>query len=164
MVVTYRSINKIRFPVYELPSGNWQRTDGLLFLDDKILDDSNMSGDTLGMRRLQTPHKNLFPLKNQVDNLRGVLKSNTKHFIDSNGHAFIYEKSEFCKLKYYRIDKVKQKDTASLLKLTGVKNPFVIPRPPAEEMRYAGVLHFGELPWVLYEYSEDRREDTRRKV
>lgn len=165
MVVTYRSTNKIRFPVYELPSGNWQKTDGLLFLDGKILDDANMSGDTLGMRRLQTPHyKQLHPLKHQIDNLRGILKTKCKHFIDSNGHAFIYEKTEFCKLKYYRIDEVKQKETASILKLVGVKNPFIIPRPPAEEMRYAGVLHFGELPWVLYEYSEDRREDTRRKV
>ena len=54
------------------------------------------------------------------------------------------------------------KDTCSLLKLDGVKQPFVIPRPPAVEMRYAGILHHGPMPWVLY--SEDRREDTRRKV
>ena len=84
--------------------------------------------------------------------------------IDTNGIPFIYEKTEFCKLKYYKIKSIVQKDTASLLKLDGVKNSFVIPRPPADDMRYAGVLHYGALPWVLYEYSEDRREDTRRKV
>ena len=116
------------------------------------------------MRRLQTPHKNIFPLKQQIDNFRGIVKSKDKTFIDTNGTPFIYEKTEFCKLKYYRIKSVIQRDTCSLLKLDGVKQPFVIPRPPAEEMRYAGILHYGPMPWALYEYSEDRRDDTRRKV
>lgn len=164
MVVQYKSINKVRFPVYPLLSGDWDRRDGLLFLGDQILDDKNMPGDTLGIRRLQSPHKNIRPLKQQIDNFRGLLKSNGKHFIDTNGAPFIYEKTEFCKLKYYKIKSIVQKDTCSLLKLYGVKQPFVIPRPPASEMRYAGVLHYGPMPWVLYEYSEDRREDTRRKV
>ncbi len=164
MVIQYKNVNKLRFPVYILPSGNWERQDGLLFLDGAIVDDKNMRGDTLGLRRLQTPHKNLYALKHQVDDFRGVIKSNEKQFIDTNGIPFIYEKTEFCKLKYYRIKSIVQKDTVSLLKLHGVKQPFVIPRPPASDMRYAGVLHYGTLPWVLYEYSEDRREDTRRKV
>jgi len=164
MVIQYKSLNKIKFPVYVLPSGNWDRQDGLLFLDGKIVDDRNMSGDTLGMRRLQTPHKNIFPLKQQIDNFRGIVKSKDKTFIDTNGTPFIYEKTEFCRLKYYRIKSVTQRDTCSLLKLDGVKQPFVIPRPPAEDMRYAGILHYGPMPWVLYEYSEDRRDDTRRKV
>ena len=75
MVIQYSSINKIRFPVYELPSGNWNRQDGLLFLDGQIVDDKNQAGDTLGLRRMQTPHKNLLPLKNQVDTFRGIVKS-----------------------------------------------------------------------------------------
>ena len=164
MVIQYKNVNKLRFPVYNLPSGNWDRQDGLLFLDGQIVDDRNMTGDTLGLRRLQTPHKSLYSLRQQVEDFRGVIKSNEKHFIDTNGILFIYEKTEFCKLKYYRIKSIVQKDTVSLLKLHGVKQPFVIPRPPASDMRYAGVLHYGTLPWVLYEYSEDRREDTRRKV
>ena len=69
MVIQYKSLNKIKFPVYVLPSGNWDRQDGLLFLDGKIVDDRNMSGDTLGVRRLQTPHKNVFPLKHNVQRL-----------------------------------------------------------------------------------------------
>ena len=158
------NLNEIRWPVYVLHSDEIEERDGLLFCDTQIVDDKNMTGESLGLRRLQTPHKNLFSLKNQIDNFRGMVKSKEKHFIDTNGIPFIYEKTEFCKLKYYRIKRVIQKDTSSLLKLDGVKSAFVIPRPPAEEMRYAGILHYGELPWVLYEYSEDRREDTRRKV
>ena len=100
MVIQYKNINKVRFPVYVLSSGNWDRRDGLLFLDTQIVDDKNMDGDTLGIRRLQTPHKNLYPLKHQIDNFRGLVKSKDKHFIDTNGIPFIYEKTEFCKLKY----------------------------------------------------------------
>lgn len=164
MVIQYKNINKVRFPVYEMPSGNWSRQDGLLFLDSYIVDDKNMPGDTLGIRRIQTPHKNLCTLNKQLDNFRALIKSNSKYFIDTNGAPFIYEKTEFCKLKYYKIKSVRQKSSASLLYLWGVKNPFVIPRPPATEMQYAGVLHYGSLPWVLYEYSEEQLKDTRRKV
>ena len=104
MVIQYKSINKIRFPVYAMPSGNWYRQDGLLFLDDKILDDRNMGGDTLGIRRLQTPYKNLQELHHQLDNFRGILKSRSKYFVDSYGIPFIYEKSEFCKLIGERLE------------------------------------------------------------
>ena len=72
MIIQYKGINKIKFPVYELSNGNWERIDGLLFLDGKILDDKNQIGDTLGLRRLQTPHKNIMPLKSQIDTFRAV--------------------------------------------------------------------------------------------
>ena len=164
MIIQYKGINKIKFPVYELSNSNWERIDGLLFLDGKILDDKNQIGDTLGLRRLQTPHKNIMPLKSQIDTFRGVIKSNCKHFIDTNGIPFIYEKTEFCKLKYYKIKNIVQKDTCSLLKLDKVKNSFIIPRPPHIDMKYAGVLHYNGLPWVLYDYAEEKLKDTRRKI
>jgi len=164
MVVQFKTINKVKFPVYILGSGNWSRSDGLLFLDGEIVDDKNMPGDTLGIRRIQTPHKNIYRLKSKIDDLRGLLKANSKHFIDSNGIPFIYEKTQFCKLKDYRIKNVVKKDTACLLYLWGVKAPFVIPRPPPEDIRYAGVLHFHGLPWILYDYAEASRKETRKKV
>ena len=49
MAITYRDIKLVAFPVYALPSGNWYGQDGLLFLDDKILDDKNMKGELLEM-------------------------------------------------------------------------------------------------------------------
>jgi len=164
MVIQYKTINKVRFPVYVMPNYNWDKQDGLLFLEGQIIDDSNMSGDTLGIRRLQTSHKNLFPLRHQIDNFRGLLKCGSNTFVDTNGTPFIYEKSEFCSLKYYKIQSVQQKETASVLTLQNVKTRFVVPRPPAPEARYAGVLHYGRVPWVLYEYSETLLKDTRRKV
>ena len=164
MVISYRNILKVRFPVYQLNSGNWERQDGLLFIEGSIVDDKNMPGDTLGIRRLQTPHKNLYELRSQIDTLRGILKSTDSHFIDSNGMPFIYEKSKFCKLKYYKIKRVIRKEDCSLLVLANVKQHFVVPRPPSDDVLYAGLLHYGDLPWILYNYAEERPLDTRRKV
>ena len=65
-----------------------------------------MEGDTLGIRRLQTPHKNLQELNHKLDDFRGILKSVIKNFIDSNGIPFIYEKSQYCTIKIYRIKRI----------------------------------------------------------
>ena len=37
-------------------------------------------------------------------------------------------------------------------------------KPPAAGMEWAGILHLHGLPWMLYEYSDTKLKDTRRKV
>lgn len=164
MVVTYNSLNKVKFPVYVLPSGNWSRADGLLFLDGELVDDRNMPGETLGIRRVQTPYKKLLPLRKQITSHHGLIKQVSKTFIDSNGTPFIYEKTKMCKLSYYKIRRVDRKEVASLIWLKGINFPFTVPRPPEDGMLWAGVLHFHGLAWMLYEYSETKKPDTRRKI
>jgi len=164
LIVTYKEIKKIKFPVYILPNSNWEIVDGLLLLDNVVLDDKNMPGATLGIRRLQTPFLELVPLKHSIDSLIGILKQTSKSFIDSNGTPFIYQKTMNSYLKYYKIRKIELKDVASVLWLKDINFPFTIPRPPPAEKTWAGVLHMGGLPWLLYEYSEERLKDTRRKV
>ena len=50
MVITYKTVNKLKFPVFLLSSSNWHLADGLLFLDEKLLDDRNMPGDSMDRR------------------------------------------------------------------------------------------------------------------
>ena len=165
MIVTYQDIKKLTFPVFILPNSNWQLVDGLLLLDNIVLDDKNMPGATLGIRRLQTPFTEIVPLKHSIDSLIGILKQqNNKSFIDSKGTPFIYQKTRNATLKHYKIRKIEQKEVASILWLKGVKQPFTIPRPPPVGKTWAGVLHLGRWPWLLYEYSEEKSKDTRRKV
>ena len=161
---TYNDVLRVTFPVFQLPSDNWSCSDGLLFIENQIVDDRNMRGDSLGIRRLQTPHKNLLPLKRSLLNLTGVIKQNTSTFIDSNGFPFVYEKTIWCKLKYYKIRKIERKEIASVLWLHGVTAPSVIPRPPHGEMKWAGMIHFNDDPWLLYEYAEEKLKDSKRKV
>ena len=164
MIVTYRQISQIAFPVFRLPSGNWQLIDGLLFLDHLIIDDRNMPGRTLGARRLQTEHENLVPLKHCLDSHLAIIKQGTRYFVDNNGKPFIYEKTKLCSLKYYKIRKVEQKTVASILWLKDLRRPFTIPRPPPSECTWAGLLHLNGLPWMLYDYSEEQQANGRRKV
>lgn len=164
MVITLKNYKKIRFPVYKIDSFNYERVDGLLFIDNKLVDDKNMKGETLGVRRIQTPHTDLYVLNKKIDTLIGILKQDSKTFIDSNGVPFIYEKTKFCKLKYHRIHKIELKESQSLLWLKGINFPMHIPRPPAYAMKWAGLLYYENLPWLLYEYSEDKKKDRRKKV
>ena len=164
MIVTYKEIKKIEFPVFILPNSNWELIDGLLLIDNQVVDDKNMPGASLGIRRLQTHFTELVPLRHSIDSLIGILKQSTKYFIDSKGTPFIYQKTMNSSLKYYKIRKVELKEKASVLWLKDVNSPFTIPRPPPRELTWAGVLHIGGLPWLLYEYSEEKLKDTRRKV
>jgi len=164
MVVTYKTTNKVQFPVFLLGSGNWSKADGLLFLDSDILDDKNQKGETLGARRMQTPHKNLYNLKRMVSSHNGILKQNTRYFIDNKGMPFIYEKTKFAKLQYLKIKEVQLKDTAALIRVKGYNSPFTVPRPPTAGYEWAGILHLNGFPWMIYEYSETKLKDTRKKV
>lgn len=164
MVITFRTVSKIQFPVFILPASNWSEKDGLVTIEGKLVDDKNMPGETLGIRRLQTPFKNLLPLRKSVNDLIGVLKQRKNTFVDSDGNVFIYQKTKFTSLKYYKIRKIEQKTVASVLWLKGVNFPFKVIRPPLPEATWAGVLHLNSLPWLLYEYSEDFKSTTKRKI
>jgi len=164
MVITYRTIKKVAFPVFILPSGDWYEKDGLLYTENRLIDDRNMPGDTLGKRRIQTPMRDILPLRKSLNSHIGIIKQTTRYFIDSKGRPFIYEKSRSCSLKYFKIKEVELKGTASILKVKGVSFPFVVPRPPTSGMTWAGILHLGSMPWLLYEYSGEKLRDTRRKV
>jgi len=164
MVITFRDFKLIQFPAFLLKSGNWDMQDGLLFCDGKLLDDTNQEGATLGARRMQTHFKDKYELKNAVTAANGILKQKTPYFIDNKGKTFIYEKTRYLSLKYHKITKVVRKNVASLVWVKGHNAAFTVARPPDANMQWAGILHLHGVPWMLYEYSETKLKDTRRKV
>ena len=84
-------MKKINFPIYVL-SEEPEEIDGLVLIGDQVVDDKNMSGKTIGMRRLQTPMKSIYPLRYQVDDEVGMMKHRGKHFIDTDGVYWYDEK------------------------------------------------------------------------
>ena len=165
IVLTYRDESKISFPVFQLPTDNVEKLDGLVFLDGQVLDDRNQKGKSLGIRRIQSPLKELYPLKKSINGLNGLAQQmGSKTYIDSKGVIFIYEKSVMCTLKYHKITKVDRKDIASSIYLKGIQSAFQVARPPAPDMEYAGVLYFHGLPWKLYEFSEAKKQNTKKKI
>lgn len=166
MAITYKSLKRIKFPIYPIDIDEVSLQDGILFYKgDKVLDDTNMKGETLGARRLQSPFNDrLYPLRKGIANIVGLSKNKYKYYIDSEGKLFEYEKTVFCQIKYLRIVKVERKGTASLLYVDGIPRPFTIPRPPEQGMHWAIVLHLKGLPWMLYGYSGTKEPDSIRKI
>jgi len=163
-MITYRDLTKVTYPAYPLDIDNTQLLDGLLFLDGQIVDDRNMPGKTLGLRRLQSPMKNLYPLNKGALDLVSIIRRPSGSYIDSLGKMFTYTKTKFVSLKYSKIRKVEAKDTHSVLWISGFNFPFKIPRPPNPKFTWAGILYVNGYPWQLYSYSETKVKDSIRKI
>ena len=43
---------KYKFPVYVVHTDNVELIDGILWVEDQVLDDKNMSGETLGKKKI----------------------------------------------------------------------------------------------------------------
>lgn len=162
MIYTYRNIPNIVFPIYRLESDNWVKVDGLVFIDNMILDDTNMPGKTLGLRRIQTPMKNLYEFHRGSFEINYLLKY--KYFIDNSGATFIYQKTKPQKLKYFKIKRVEKKDSASLIWFIDLPFPIEASRPPQDEFPYARILCLNEVPWFIYDFALEKGKDTRRII
>lgn len=167
MNITYDKLKKVTFPVYIVPKGNWSKVDGLLLLDDRIMDDTNMPGSSMGIRRMQTHTalKDLVPVKKAIVNYAGIFKNSANNsYIDSTGIPFVYTRTRFSKLKSYKIRKIERKEVASVLWVNGLDAPFTLIRPPESGMAWVSILHLGSFPWVVYGFSEERLPDARKKI
>jgi hypothetical protein len=164
MLKTWKDFPKLQFPLYILPSDNWYEADKVLFINNQVVDERNMPGKTLGVRRIQCRRTDLLPLKKAVLDIPGLIQCKTKIFIDNVGEPFLYEKTYNSRLKTYRIKGYEPKNTASLLWLQGCSSPFTIPRPPVGNPGFARVLHYNGEPWLLYDYVRIPQKDTYRRV
>ena len=164
MIINYRNIDKIKFPIFVLPSDNWKYKDGMLFLGDLVLDDTKMPAKTLGIRRIQSGREDLQPLKKMILTYIDMLKSSKSNFIDSEGRPFTYIKTGFTKLITHRIKIIEKKETASLLWLNGISSPFTIPRPPLNNPLYASLLYLGNAPWQFYSYENSMQATRNKKI
>ena len=75
----YDSIN---FPVFVVHTDNIELIDGILWIDNQVLDDRNMKGETLGIRRLQSPMKSLYPLKYMIQDEAEMIKHQGRQYKD----------------------------------------------------------------------------------
>ena len=101
--------DKIKFPVFVLHTDEIMSVDGILWIENQVLDDTNMKGETLGIRRLQTPMTSIYPLKSMIKNIRNYLDHQGKYYIDSRGRWFRKIKSTKAELKYHKIKRVDRK-------------------------------------------------------
>lgn len=165
MYKRFQDIKTIRFPVYPLPSVDWYMQDGVLFIDDgKVLDDTNMPGESLGIRRLQCGRTDLCRLKKAFTDFQSMLKSKHKIFIDSDGSPFIYRRTINSPLIHHTVERIEPKGDSSIVWLKNINHPITIPRPPYGDARYARVLYYKGFPWLIYDFATQRGKDSYRRV
>ena len=156
--------DKLVFPCFVIHSDNVELIDGILWLDDQVLDDKNMSGHTLGIRRIQSPMNSIYPLRYMIEDITGLMRHRGKFFIDNLGKVFNYEKTETVKLQYHKIRKREKKSTATVLWLIDCPFPFAEKSPPSDELSWAGVLYRDGLPMAIYDFAKEKQKATWRKV
>jgi hypothetical protein len=135
-----------------------------LFLNNLVVDEKNMPGKTLGIRRIQCGRPDLLPLKKAVLSIQELIQCKTKFFIDREGTPFIYVKTYNSRLKCYKIKRIERKEVASLLWLHECSAPFTIPRPPLDNPPFVRLLHYEGEPWLLYDYVWQAEKPTYRRV
>ena len=154
----------IVFPVFTVHTDDVDRSDGMLWVENQVLDDRNMSGNTLGLRRLQSPMSSMYPLKYMIRDIPSLLMHKGKHYIDSEGKFFTKEKTTRVALKYHKILRVDSKDIVSVLWVKDCPFPFTLDRPLPKEMTWAGILYRKSTPWLLYNIASEKLKDTWRKI
>ena len=156
--------DRLKFPIYPIHTDEILSVDGLLWIEDQVLDDRNMKGDTLGLRRLQSPMKSIYPIKYMIQDIPSYLAHQGKFYIDNSGYFFTKEKNTRVDLKYHKIIRVDQKDIASVLWIKDCPFPFTLARPLRNDQSWAGILYRAGVPWLLYDTSAEKKKNTWRKI
>ncbi len=169
-------LSNIQFPVYLVGEEKPQEDSGVLFFHriDKegeetlfVLDDINMPGNTLAMRRLQVLSENrvLYKINYALFFIADLIKvcSPSKWFIDSTGKIFRYTKSKSVNLVFKKIKQIIRLETGgAVIEVEGISTRFKTLFAPNDE-KFAGVLQVG-LGYILYGLYVEKPNDTRRKI
>jgi hypothetical protein len=163
VVRTLRSYHKIEFPVFKV-SDEPLIVDGLVFVNGRVVDDRNVPAETLGQRRLLTPHK-LAKIKHLRGNIVELIADNVcveGWYLDRLGDPFKYKRTKKLKVITHKINKVVYRNTHSILIVDGVNFPILVERPPSGS--FTQILYYKEYPWKLYSISDEWKKPTYKKA
>jgi hypothetical protein len=159
------NLQEIYYPVFKLPIVPFKDDDGKVYINDKLIDDTTLPFELLGVRRLHMD--NLFKLKNAIYYLKDIIKitKGETWFIDSKGRTFKYAKSRIVDLVFKKITKVIPIPTGgALIEVDNNFNRFKVVFAPSPNEKYAGLLIFSPKVYVLYGLYDKQYKNTRRKI
>ena len=135
----------------------------------RLLDDLSYPG-SLGRRRMQYEvsndpfKKKLFKLTKPIFRFEDLIHySITTKFIDTAGRVFNYTKTVFHPLDYYKIIKFVENKNGYTVEVKGLHCRFFLTKTPELHWKYAGILRIGR-GFLLYDFAEERKPSTRRKI
>jgi hypothetical protein len=158
----------IVWPIYEIRKHKkvWEDNKVLYITSEYnieyILDNRNLSGNTLGIRRMRLVGEKLYPLKKVCFTFYDVLQCKSRLFIDSSGIFVKLEKRYRRDLTYHKVLDYKiLPDNTTICKckdiFTPIKIPFIVKGFP----RFLGLLKMGG-DFHLYEISNEYKRKTWR--
>ncbi len=178
---TLTLLQKISFPVYKLGREKPEIENGRAFYyyrksveegvneySYQVLDDKNVKGDTLALRRLGMKAKDitLRKLSKAIFFIGDMIKiaDGITWFIDSSGFIFQYKKHKLAKLKFYRIKKLIPISSGGCLveiynELARYKSLYY----PTPDKAYVGILEFDGMR-LLYGFYQTEMRSSIRKV
>ena len=128
-----------------------------------ILDNKNLKGKTLGERRLQMETGLRYTPRKAYYNITQLIKSKTKTYIDNTGCVITYKKTRMVPLKYFRVKDVVSTEEGCILLIKDVNFKVRTNCRMAYKTEYVGLLVLG-TSYLLYEMSDVKKKDTRRKI
>jgi hypothetical protein len=137
-------------------------------VDIRIVDDQNLPGANLAIRRLQLLNSGvkLKQLARAVFFLGDLIKLATSStwFIDYAGNVFRYVKSKNVKLTFKKITKILPiKSGGAIVEIDGIPTRFKSLYMPNAEDTHAGVL-CDKASFILYGFYDKKYSDTRRLI
>ena len=136
--------------------------------NEYLLDNLAIQEKSLAKRRI-TLHRygdKVYPLRKRVHNISELIKYPTgTKFIDAEGHIFTYNKgNKFYSLKYYAIGSIKPgKELGSyIIWLPEIGYAFET-FSYEFNYRFVGILDT-PMGYIVYEFSEEHKPVTRRKI
>lgn len=159
----------VQFPIFGISNNyrNLWTEDNILKIETDsgvyTLDNKNIQGTTLGQRRLRINNSKLYMPRVVLHNIAQLLHSKYKVFIDNIGILFEYKKITRVPLEYYKVREVIQKDDGCVLHFNGIVNPIQVSSKIAYGINYVGFL-ITKIGYITYEYSEEFKKNTWRKI
>ena len=165
----FKSIFDIDFPIFAITKSYIKIWDELNVKYIKtpsgtyVLDNKNLSGNTLGERRVQLKTSLRYIPRKAYYNITQLIKSNNKTYIDNTGCVFTYKKTRMVPLKYYKVMDVVSTEEGCILLIKGINFKIRTSCRSAFTINYVGLLTTGK-GFILYETSEVKKRDTVRKI
>lgn len=130
-----------------------------------IIDNKNLSGDTLGKRRVRLASIEdikVYPLHHVHFSMYDVFNSKYKLFIDSNGILTSTIGKHRRELVYRKVLKSMIYENTMICKCAGIFKPIIIPFIPKITPKYLGLLVVNG-DYHLYDLTQERKNDSWRK-
>lgn len=131
-----------------------ENVDGIVYIhtywNSYILDNTNLLGETLGVRRKSITSDNVYPFKSAIKTPRQlVLNAKTSDtYCDNTGRIFKYKKSKNCVVKCFKVANITQTGGKLIISLVNFPVCFVVPLL-VKNPKYVTVVHFGQY-YILY--------------